>query len=164
MRLSCRVQGAADCCQHCCQATRLRPTSADRGGTSAQRTDRNGRPWTVCLLLRIRRARNCKAGLPPRTPRRMGCRPRCFNPSLPTRHAAGSSLHQRGETPHPESARSRRACFVPDEVVHRRSSRLLPDNHSMPEPGLTRVGEDTEETWSESPLPAVGGLRIIAGD
>jgi hypothetical protein len=27
-------------------------------------------------------------GLPPRTPRRMGCRPRCFNPSLPTRHAA----------------------------------------------------------------------------
>ena len=36
-------------------------------------------------------------GLPPRTPRRMGCRPRCFNPSLPTRHAAGSSLHQRGE-------------------------------------------------------------------
>ena len=41
-------------------------------------------------------------GLPPRTPRRMGCRPRCFNPSLPTRHAAGSSLHQRGGTPHPE--------------------------------------------------------------
>ena len=40
-------------------------------------------------------------GLPPRTPRRMDCRPRCFNPSLPTRHAAGSSLHQRGGTPHP---------------------------------------------------------------
>jgi hypothetical protein len=73
-----------------------------------------------------------KAGLPPRTPRRMGCRPRCFNPSLPTRHAAGSSLHQRGETPRPELARSRRARFVPDEVVHRRSSRLLPGNHSTP--------------------------------
>ena len=43
-----------------------------------------------------------QAGLLPRAPRRMGCRPRCFNPSLPTRHAAGSSLHQRGGTPHPE--------------------------------------------------------------
>ena len=51
--------------------------------------------------LRIRRARSSKAGLPPRTPRRMGCRPRCFNPSLPTRHATGSSLHQPGRTPHP---------------------------------------------------------------
>jgi hypothetical protein len=30
-------------------------------------------------------------------PRRMGCRPRCFNPSLPARHAAGSPLHQPGE-------------------------------------------------------------------
>ena len=36
-------------------------------------------------------------------PRRMGCRPRCFNPSLPTRHAAGSSLHQRGEPRTPRS-------------------------------------------------------------
>jgi hypothetical protein len=38
-----------------------------------------------------------QGGAAPRTPRRMGCRPRCFNPSLPTRHAAGSSLHQHGE-------------------------------------------------------------------
>jgi uncharacterized protein with GYD domain len=30
--------------------------------------------------------------------RRMGSRPRCFNPLLATRHAAGSSLHQRGGT------------------------------------------------------------------
>jgi hypothetical protein len=92
------------------------------------------------------KGRSGKAGLPPRTPRRMGCRPRCFNPSLPTRHAAGSSLHQRGETPHPELGRSRRARFVPDEVVHRRSSRLFPGNHSTPEPGLAHVDEDTEET------------------
>ena len=27
----------------------------------------------------------------------MGCRPRCFNPSLPTRHTARFSLHQRRE-------------------------------------------------------------------
>ena len=38
-------------------------------------------------------------GLPSRAPRRMGCRPRCFNPLLPTRHTAGSSLHQRVEDP-----------------------------------------------------------------
>ena len=38
--------------------------------------------------------RGCRPG--PRG--RMGCRPRCFNPSLPTRHAAGSSQHQRGRT------------------------------------------------------------------
>ena len=55
------------------------------------------------------KACSCKAGLPPRTPRRMGCRPRCFNPSLPTRHAAGSSLHQREGTAYPEF-RSFEAC------------------------------------------------------
>jgi len=40
-------------------------------------------------------------GLRPRAPVCMDCRPRCFNPSLPTRHAAGSSLHQLGEDPAP---------------------------------------------------------------
>ena len=79
-------------------------------------------------------------------PRRMSCRPHCFNASLPMRHAAGSSLHQRGEAPHPELARSRRARFAPVEVVHRRSSRLLPGNHPIPEPGLLHVDEDAEET------------------
>ena len=64
----------------------------------------------------------CKAGLPPRTPRRMGCRPRCFNPSLPTRHAAGSSLHQRGETPHPRG----RAISVPLAPVTSGSPRSPP--------------------------------------
>jgi hypothetical protein len=54
-------------------------------------SDDYGWIWTTLILLRIRRARSSKAGLPPRTPRRMGCRPRCFNPSLPTRHTAGSS-------------------------------------------------------------------------
>jgi hypothetical protein len=78
-------------------------------------------------------------------PAAYGLSPRCFNPSLPTRHAAGSSLHQRGEAPHPELSRSRRARFVPDEVVHRRSSRLLPGNHPIPEPGLLHVDEDMEE-------------------
>ena len=47
------------------------------------------------------KGRSLKAGLPPRTPRRMGYRPRCFNPSLPTRHTAGSSLHQPGGKPAP---------------------------------------------------------------
>jgi hypothetical protein len=40
-----------------------------------------------------------EAGLPAPDPQRTGCRPRCFNPSLPTRQAAGSSLHERGGTP-----------------------------------------------------------------
>lgn len=47
-------------------------------------------------------------------------------PLTPYADAAGSPLHQCGETPHPELARSRRARFVPDEMIHRRSSRLLP--------------------------------------
>jgi hypothetical protein len=68
----------------------------------AGQADDRGRLRIPVILLRIRRAHSCKAGLPPRTPRRMGCRPRCFNPSLPTRHAAGSSLHQRGEDPAPQ--------------------------------------------------------------
>ena len=62
MRLRCRVQGAADCCQHCCQAARQRPTGADRGGTSAQRTDRNGRPWTAAYE-HLDRAREIAASL-----------------------------------------------------------------------------------------------------
>jgi len=64
----------------------------------AGRIDAHGQRRTFRILLRIRTARSCKTGLPPRTPRRMGSRPRCFNPSLPTRHAAWSSLHQRGGT------------------------------------------------------------------
>ena len=57
----------------------------DNCGISAQRTDHIGQPWAMRPLLRIRRAPSCKAELPPRTPQRMSCRPRCFNPSLPTR-------------------------------------------------------------------------------
>ena len=70
---------------------------------------------------------------------------RCFNPSLPRRHAAGSFPGWRRDTPRPELARSKRAPGVPDEVVHRRSSRLLPGNHSTPEPGLAHVAEGLEE-------------------
>jgi hypothetical protein len=55
MRLSSIIQALAVCCQHCCQAARQRPTDADRGGISAQHTSRDGRPWTMCPLLRIRR-------------------------------------------------------------------------------------------------------------
>jgi hypothetical protein len=96
-----------DCSQDCSQAAKQHPTHVDNSGIPAQATTGDGRSWTTCPLLRIRRAHTCKAGLPPRTPRRMGCRPRCFNPSLPTGHAAGSSLHQRGGTPHPEFERPR---------------------------------------------------------
>jgi hypothetical protein len=35
---------------------------------------------TSSTRLQIRRAHSSKAGLPPRTPRRVGCGPRCFNP------------------------------------------------------------------------------------
>ena len=44
-----------DCCQYCCQATGQHRSRADNCGISAQRTDRNGRSWTTCLSLRIRR-------------------------------------------------------------------------------------------------------------
>jgi hypothetical protein len=44
-----------DCCQYCCQDTGQRQSQADNCGMSAQRTDRNGRAWTTCLSLRIRR-------------------------------------------------------------------------------------------------------------
>ena len=49
----------------------------------------------------------------------MGCRPRCFNPSLPTRHAAGSSLHQRGEPRTPSSGGSAvpHTCHMPGSLA-----------------------------------------------
>jgi hypothetical protein len=47
----------------------------------------------------------------------MGCCPRCFNPSLPTRHAAGSRLHQRGRTPPPEPCHIRATCQGPSRSV-----------------------------------------------
>ena len=45
----------SDCCQYCCQAAGQRLSRTDNSGMSAQHTDRNGRSWTMCLLLRIRR-------------------------------------------------------------------------------------------------------------
>ena len=68
------------------------------------------------VYLRVRRARSSKAGLPPRTPRRMGCRPRCFNPSLPTRHATGSSLHQPGRPRSPAGSPVRAPRWSSAEV------------------------------------------------
>jgi len=60
-----------------------------------------------------------RRGLRPRAPVRMDCRPRCFNPSLPTRHAAESSLHQRGEDPAPGvRARLRRGLRLKDGPGH----------------------------------------------
>ena len=44
-----------DCCQYCCQAAGQRRSQVDGCGMSVQRTDRNGRSWTTCLSLRIRR-------------------------------------------------------------------------------------------------------------
>ena len=44
-----------DCCQYCCQAAGQRRSQVDGCGLSVQRTDRNGRSWTTCLSLRIRR-------------------------------------------------------------------------------------------------------------
>ena len=41
-----------DCCQHCCQADRQGASRADNRGMSVQRTDRNGRSRTMCLLRR----------------------------------------------------------------------------------------------------------------
>jgi len=45
----------SDCCQYCCQAAGQRLSRADNSGMSAQHTDCDGRSWTMCLLLRIRR-------------------------------------------------------------------------------------------------------------
>ena len=45
-----------DCCQHCCQAAGQRPSRADSCGMSAHRTVHDGRSWTMCPLLRIRRS------------------------------------------------------------------------------------------------------------
>jgi hypothetical protein len=44
-----------DCSQDCSQAAGQRRSRVDNCGMSAQRTDRNGRSWTTCPLLRIRR-------------------------------------------------------------------------------------------------------------
>ena len=44
-----------DCCQSCCQATGQRLSQVDSCGISAQHTNGDGRPWTSCPLLRIRR-------------------------------------------------------------------------------------------------------------
>jgi len=49
--------GRRDCSQHCCQAAGQGASHADSCGMSAQRGDSNGRPWTMCLLLRIRCSR-----------------------------------------------------------------------------------------------------------
>lgn len=49
------VGGSADCCQICCQATGQCLSGADRYGMSAQRISRDGRSWSMCPLLRIRR-------------------------------------------------------------------------------------------------------------
>ena len=66
------------------------------------------------------------SGLPPRTPPRMGCRPHCFNPSLPTRHAAGSSLHRREGTPHPGKPICKRDAAAPAEM---REMQATADDH-----------------------------------
>src|SRR5580693_3085195 len=51
----CTLQVLSDCCQTCCQAAGQRPTGADKCGISAQHTVSDGRSWTKCPLLRIRR-------------------------------------------------------------------------------------------------------------
>jgi uncharacterized protein YrrD len=40
----------------CCQAAGQRLSRSGNAGMSAQHTDRNGRSWTMCLLLRIKRS------------------------------------------------------------------------------------------------------------
>ena len=45
-----------DCCQYCYQAAGQRLSRGGQCGMSAQRTDRNGRFWTTCPLLRNRRS------------------------------------------------------------------------------------------------------------
>ena len=63
--------------------------------------------------------------LPPRTPRLWARRP-CFSTTLTSyADAAGSSLHQRGGTPHPEFDPSRRARCVPDRPVNAGNLRSL---------------------------------------
>jgi len=54
-----------DCCQYCCPDGGQHLTRMDRCGISAQRTDHNGRSWTMCPLLRIRRL---GVRVPPSTP------------------------------------------------------------------------------------------------
>ena len=56
MRLgSCTIPAPADYCQYCCQAAGQRLTDMYNSGISAQHTASDGRSWTMCLLLRIRR-------------------------------------------------------------------------------------------------------------
>jgi hypothetical protein len=50
-----RCRERSGCCQYCCQAAGQRLTRTYSSGMLAQRTARNGRPWTMRLLLRIRR-------------------------------------------------------------------------------------------------------------
>jgi hypothetical protein len=42
-------------CQDCSQAAEQHPTHVGNSGISAQPTTGDGRPWTTCPLLRIRR-------------------------------------------------------------------------------------------------------------
>jgi hypothetical protein len=45
-----------ECCQYCCHGGGQRLRVIDNCGISAQRTDRDGRSWTMCPCLRIRRS------------------------------------------------------------------------------------------------------------
>ena len=51
------------------------PVRTGNPGMSDQRMNRDGRSRTTCPLLRIRTARSCKAGPPPRTPSVYGLSP-----------------------------------------------------------------------------------------
>jgi hypothetical protein len=102
-----------------------------QGWTESNSVDSRQNPdqriWILADSLDIRhettdqKGTELQAGLPPRTPRRMGCRPRCFNPSLPTRHATGSSPVPARGNPAPQG----RAISVPLDPVTSGSSRSL---------------------------------------
>jgi hypothetical protein len=49
------VQALAVCCQYCCQAAGHGLSRTDNSGASAQHMTGNGRSWTICPLLWIRR-------------------------------------------------------------------------------------------------------------
>jgi hypothetical protein len=49
-----------DCCQHCWRAAGQRLSRTDNSGMPAQHTDRDGRSWTMCPLLRIRWSGCCE--------------------------------------------------------------------------------------------------------
>jgi hypothetical protein len=107
------------------------------------------RPWLGCAPpYVIQKGARCRAGLPPRTPRRMGCRPRCFNPSLPTRHAAGSSLHQRGGTPHPCDRRAISVQLAPATSGLSRSLADTPTRRSGHVEGRSRTDSQADSAGS----------------